>query len=77
MSSSATLIMRAARLPVSRQIVRQPVLRRQLHDAHDPMPFSMKNRRALGLKMFAYMGTGFSIPFIATYVTLAKFKAST
>lgn len=31
------------------------------------MPFSHENRRAFAIKYFAFVGTGFSIPFIAVY----------
>ncbi|KAF9035179.1 hypothetical protein BJ165DRAFT_1510681 [Panaeolus papilionaceus] len=37
-------------------------------DGHNPVPFTVnKNRRLFALKCLAYMGTGFSIPFIAIW----------
>ncbi|TFK35144.1 hypothetical protein BDQ12DRAFT_568502, partial [Crucibulum laeve] len=32
-----------------------------------PVPFSCTNRKALAFKFLAYLGTGFSIPFIAIW----------
>ncbi|KAF9482835.1 hypothetical protein BDN70DRAFT_929651 [Pholiota conissans] len=69
----AARAMRSGRsIPISRQILRQPTLKRLSHseavDPHDRcIPFSTSNRRALAVKALLYMGGGFSIPFIAVW----------
>ncbi|KAF9524562.1 hypothetical protein CPB83DRAFT_861137 [Crepidotus variabilis] len=40
---------------------------RQIHSQHNPMPFSSENRRLFAVKCLLYMGTGFSVPFIASW----------
>ncbi|KAK9765709.1 hypothetical protein K7432_005731 [Basidiobolus ranarum] len=38
----------------------------------DNMPFSYKNRRVFAVKMTAFCGLGFALPFVASYWQLSK-----
>ncbi|KZS97562.1 hypothetical protein SISNIDRAFT_481480 [Sistotremastrum niveocremeum HHB9708] len=70
-------------LSLARPILRQSILRqsqslgkpRFVHIENklgDNMPFSYSNKRAFGIKLAAFLLSGFSIPFIAASVQLKR-----
>ncbi|KAF8605161.1 hypothetical protein BDV93DRAFT_522028 [Ceratobasidium sp. AG-I] len=59
--------------------MRQVVGRRSMHVDNvigNNTPFSYKNKAAFAVKVTAFLGTGFAIPFIATYYQISKAQAA-
>ncbi|KAG8732159.1 hypothetical protein FRC11_000357 [Ceratobasidium sp. 423] len=68
-----SLITRAA----ARQtvVLRQNIGRRSMHVDNvigNNTPFSYQNKAAFAFKTIAFLGTGFAIPFIATFYQVSK-----
>ncbi|KAK9896055.1 hypothetical protein P389DRAFT_74011 [Cystobasidium minutum MCA 4210] len=50
-------------------------VRRAIHienKVYQNMPFDYRNRRAFGVKLVAFLGTGFALPFVAVWFQQSK-----
>ncbi|KAF8901360.1 hypothetical protein CPB84DRAFT_1777663 [Gymnopilus junonius] len=72
----AASLSRSPALLLSRQrITQQAISRRMAHDvAHEPFPFSTKNKKTLAVKFVAFYCTGLAIPVFAVWRSLKRFN---
>ncbi|KAG8878957.1 hypothetical protein FRB97_002053 [Tulasnella sp. 331] len=67
-----TLITRAARPAVLRTVIQNSRNAGHAHNTVYNMPFDYRNKKMFAVKMVAFLGTGFAIPFIAAYYQMHK-----
>ncbi|KAG8990233.1 hypothetical protein FRB94_011342 [Tulasnella sp. JGI-2019a] len=65
------IVARAARPAVLRTVI-QNSRNAHAHNTVYNMPFDYRNKRTFAVKMVAFLGTGFAIPFIAAYYQMHK-----
>ncbi|KAF9263180.1 hypothetical protein L218DRAFT_959484 [Marasmius fiardii PR-910] len=63
----STSLSRITLRPISRSLAQ--ACRKSVHTYATPshLPFDPTNKRAFAMKFIAYVGTGFALPFVATY----------
>ncbi|KZT58797.1 hypothetical protein CALCODRAFT_516553 [Calocera cornea HHB12733] len=70
------MLARAAIRPVASRALARPVIQaRGVHfenTVYNNMPFDYRNKTTFAIKLIAYLGTGFALPFIAAWYQLRK-----
>ncbi|KAF9780238.1 hypothetical protein BJ322DRAFT_1112903 [Thelephora terrestris] len=67
-----SLLVRAPRLAARSARSDVFVQSRGMHGEYKHIPFNYDRKVPLAVKTFLYLGTGFSIPFVASYYQLSK-----
>jgi len=71
-TTTMSLLARAPRLAARSARSNMLVQSRGMHGEYKHIPFDYDKKVPLAIKTFLFLGTGFSIPFVASYYQLSK-----